>query len=75
MFLFFHPDTVIEKATPEVHYLMPCTWTCSCDKNKKVWKGWVAEIHGKIYHIEGDRKDGKPNPKWMGEIMFNPNKK
>lgn len=65
-----HPDTVIDKPTAEVHYIMPCTWKCSCDGFKKTWIGWTVDVKGKVYHVEGDRKDGKETP----EFMRNPNK-
>lgn len=66
----FHPDTIIEKPTSEVHYIMPCTWKCSCDWNK-TYTGWTVLVKGKIYHVEGDRRDGKETP----EFMYNPNEK
>lgn len=68
--MIFHPDTIIDKPTSEVHYIMPCTWSCSC-KPGKTYVGWTAEIKGKIYHIEGDRKDGKPT----SDLFRNPNTK
>lgn len=71
--IFFHPDTVILNPTAEVHYILPCTWRCSCDWNK-TYTGWTAEIKGRVYHIEGERKDNALVPGWM-EAINNPNKK
>lgn len=67
-----HPDTVITKATPELVYILPCTWKCSCDWSK-TYTGRVVTVRGsnKLYHVEGDRLDGKETP----EFMTNPNKK
>lgn len=69
-----HPDTIIEHPTSEVHYILPCTWKCSCDWNK-TYTGWTAEIKGKIYHIEGERRDGKELSPLIKETIRNPNKK
>lgn len=69
--MIFHPDTVIEKPTADLIYIMPCTWKCSCDWSR-TYTGWVVKVAGKdkIYHVEGDRKDGKPT----SELFRNPNK-
>lgn len=63
-----HPDTVLKEMSPAVHYILPCTWFCSCDTNK-IYKGWMAEINGRVYHIEGARIDGVKAP----EFVFDPN--
>ena len=58
-----HNDTIIENPTSAVHWMLPCTWKCSCDWSK-VHTGWTAIIDGKIWHIEGERKNYTP-PEWM----------
>jgi hypothetical protein len=63
-------DTTIKIPVSEVKYIVPCTWRCSCDWSK-VHTGWTILWKGKVYHSEGDRKDGKETP----TLFYNPNKK
>lgn len=51
-------DTCIEYKMPEhIDYLFPCTRQCSC--NNIIRKGWMVRKDGKVFFLEGERKDGK----------------
>lgn len=51
-FLSFNPDT------SKIEYVFPCTWKCSC--SPVVHVGWMVRKDGKVFKLEGERKDGKP---------------
>lgn len=46
--MIFHPDTVIDKPTIEIHYIAPFKESCSCHP-EKTYMGWIVEVRGKYY--------------------------